>query len=76
VTQQTFAVSGLRCSGCADTVTQALMALDGVSAVDVELRDGAAASVRIEADRVLDTDHVRAALAAEGDFRVEARVEA
>jgi hypothetical protein len=66
----TFAVEGLRCSGCADTVTQALVALDGVSAVDVELRDGEAASVRVEADRVLDTDCVQAALAAKGDFRV------
>jgi copper chaperone CopZ len=72
MTQHTFSVSGLRCSGCADTVTQALEALDGVNAVDVELRDGAAASVRVEADRVLDPDRVQAALAAKGDFRVEA----
>ena len=66
----TFAVDGLKCAGCADTVKQALVALDGVSAVDVELRDGAAASVRVEADRVLDNDRVQAALAAKGDFRV------
>ncbi|MEI7717279.1 MAG: heavy-metal-associated domain-containing protein [Mycobacterium sp.] len=67
---QTFAVDGLKCAGCADTVTQALVALDGVSAVDVELFDGAPASVRIQADQVLDTDRVQSALAAKGDFRV------
>ena len=46
------------------------MPATSVSAVDVELRDGEAASVRVEADRVLDTDCVQAALAAKGDFRV------
>lgn len=69
--QQTFAVDGLRCAGCADTVKRALFTLDGVSDVDVELHTGGPSSIRVEADRVLNTDRVQAALAAKGDFRIQ-----
>lgn len=71
MTQQTFAVDGLRCAGCADTVKQALSRIDGVRDVDVTLQTGSSSSVHIEADRVLDPDHVQAALAASGDFRIQ-----
>jgi copper chaperone len=70
MTQQTFSVDGLRCAGCADRVTQALLMLDGVSGVEVTLQTAAPSSVHVEADRVLDPDRVQAALAANGDFRI------
>jgi copper chaperone CopZ len=70
MTRQTFFVKGLRCVGCADTVKQAILSLDGVSDVDVTLATGAPSSVHVEADRVLEPDRVQAALAAKGDFRI------
>jgi copper chaperone CopZ len=70
MTQQTFAVDGLRCEGCADTVKAALLALDGVSGVDVTLGTEAPSSVRVEARRPLDPESVQAALAAKGDFLI------
>ncbi len=71
MTQQTFAVDGLRCEGCADTVTRALLKLDGVSDVEVALQTGAPSSVHVETDRVLDPAAVQAALSASGDFRIQ-----
>jgi copper chaperone len=71
MTQQTFAVDGLRCDGCADTVKEALLVLDGVIGVDVTLGSQTPSSVRIEADRTLDPDSVQAALAAKGDFTIQ-----
>lgn len=70
MTGQTFSVAGLRCAACADTVTQALLTLDGVSRVDITLQTAAPSSVHIEADRVLDPHRVQAALTASGDFRI------
>ena len=70
MTQQTFAVDGLRCAGCADTVKRALLGLDGVSGVDVTLQTAAPSSVHVETDRMLDPARVQTALAASGDFRI------
>jgi copper chaperone CopZ len=72
MTQQTFSVAGMRCARCADTVKQTLLKMDGVSAVEVALQTGAPSPVHVQADRVLDPDHVQAALAANGDFRIQA----
>jgi len=71
MTEQTFAVDGLRCGGCVDMVKRALLGLDGVSGVDVALQKGAPSPVHVQADRVLDPDRVQAALAASGDFRIQ-----
>lgn len=71
MTQHTFSVTGLRCAGCADTVKEALLALDGVTGVDVSLGTEAPSSVHVEADRVLDPDRVQAAMAAKGEFRIQ-----
>jgi copper chaperone len=71
MTPQTFSVDGLRCAGCADTVKDALLKLDGVSAVEVALQSGAPSPVHVQADRVLDLDHVQTVLAASGDFRIQ-----
>ena len=68
--QLTFDVEGLRCGGCADTVREALLALNGVHAVDVTLQTTTPSTVRVEADQDLDVDVVQHALAEKGDFRV------
>jgi len=67
---QTFSVDGLRCAGCVDNVTQAFLALDGISSVDVALETAAPSAVRIEADHDVDPDRLQAALSAIGDFRI------
>ncbi|BAX93285.1 heavy-metal-associated domain-containing protein [Mycobacterium shigaense] len=71
MTQQTFAVTGLRCGGCVDTVKQVLLKLDGVKDVDVTLQTAAASSVRIETDRLLEQQRVQEALATKGDFQIQ-----
>jgi copper chaperone len=70
MTQQMFSVDGLRCAGCADTVKQALLGLEGVSGVNVTLQTAAPSSVHVEVDRILDPDRVQTVLAASGDFRI------
>ena len=70
MTQQTFAVQGLRCEGCVDTITKALLSLPGVTSVEITLVHGAPSPVQIEADRVLDRAEVQAALSAHGDFPI------
>lgn len=70
MTRQTFSVDGLRCAGCADTVKQAILKLEGVTDVEVTLQTGKPSSVAVEADRVLPGDRVQAALAAGGDFQI------
>lgn len=63
-----FRVAGLHCANCVSHVTEALLALPGVVGVDVDLGVGGPSTVRLAADRAIDTDQVRAALAAEGDY--------
>jgi copper chaperone len=70
MTRQRFSVDGLRCAGCADTVKQALLGLDGVSGVDVALQTAGPSSVHVEADRILDPDCVQTTLSACGDFHI------
>lgn len=71
MTQQSFSVTGLHCGGCVKTVSEALLALPDVRAVDVTLGDGTPSTVHIDADGELDTDRVQAALDARGSFQVQ-----
>ena len=68
--QQQFSVDGLHCQGCVRTVTEALMALPGVTAVDVDLDAQATSAVRIVAEPLLSAAEVRAALDTQGSFSV------
>ncbi|MGD9517798.1 heavy-metal-associated domain-containing protein [Mycolicibacterium sp.] len=68
MTQQTFDVDGLHCSGCVNTVKETILALSGVTAVDVTLGTNAPSVVRIETDGGLDPDLVQRSLAERGDF--------
>jgi copper chaperone len=59
---QTFAVAGMTCEHCVRSVTEELSALDGVEAVSVDLRPGAASTVVVNGSRALSADEVRAAV--------------
>ncbi|CAM4216953.1 Copper-transporting P-type ATPase [Mycobacterium basiliense] len=67
---QTFAVDGLHCQSCVRTISEALSALPGVSAVDVDLVTDGASIVRVDTDGELSAEQVQAALAEEGDYSV------
>jgi copper chaperone len=59
---QTFSVAGMTCSHCVSSVTEELSALDGVEAVTVDLKPGAASTVVVDASRALTGAEVRAAV--------------
>jgi copper chaperone len=58
----TFAVEGMTCGHCAQSVTNEITALAGVKSVSVELAPGAASQVTVVSDEPLDTDAVRGAV--------------
>ncbi|BBA90575.1 heavy-metal-associated domain-containing protein [Mycobacterium pseudoshottsii] len=70
MTEQTFAVTGLRCEGCVETITNALSALPSVLTVEVELDAAGASAVRVCTDTELTREQVQATLADNGDFAV------
>jgi copper chaperone len=59
---QTFSVAGMTCSHCVSSVTEELSALDGVEAVSIDLKPGAASTVVVNASRALTGAEVRAAV--------------
>jgi copper chaperone len=56
-------VAGMSCEHCVMSVTEEISAIDGVSAVDVQLATGA---VAVLADREIDREEIAAALDAAG----------
>ena len=69
-TTQSFAVTGMTCGHCASAVTSELMALGGVSNVDVDLVAGGTSTVTVTSDAVLDQSDVAAALDEAGDYQL------
>lgn len=67
---QTFQVDGMTCGHCASAVTDELQALDGVTAVDVELVAGGTSTVRVDSQRALTAAEVSEALDEAGDYRL------
>jgi copper chaperone CopZ len=67
---QTFQVNGMTCGHCASAVTEELQALDGVTAVDVELVADGTSTVRVDAARELTAPEVSDALDEAGDYRL------
>ncbi|MER7246221.1 heavy metal-associated domain-containing protein [Kribbella sp. NPDC000426] len=59
----TFRVLGMTCAHCVGFVTEELEALPGVDAVTVDLVTG---MVALSADRVVESDAIRAAVEAAG----------
>ncbi|GHG18641.1 MULTISPECIES: heavy-metal-associated domain-containing protein [Amycolatopsis] len=58
-----YTVSGMNCGHCAQSVTEEITALPGVTAVDVDV---AAGRVLVRAETALMDDDVRAAVAEAG----------
>lgn len=67
---QELKVSGMTCGHCVHAVTEELTALDGVSAVSVDLVPEGVSTVTVDAAGVLDEQQVRSALAEAGDYEL------
>jgi len=61
-TTTTYAVSGMTCAHCVAAVTDEVSALDGVSAVDIDLRAGGDSRVTVTSESPLPLDEVRDAV--------------
>ncbi|MBM7812500.1 heavy-metal-associated domain-containing protein [Saccharothrix algeriensis] len=59
----TYTVSGMTCGHCANSVTEELTAVDGVTGVDVQLASG---EVTVTSTRELTRDEVGAAVTEAG----------
>ena len=60
--QTTFSVDGMTCGHCVGHVTTELMAVAGVSDVQVELHAGGSSPVVVTSDGPLDDDAIAAAV--------------
>lgn len=54
MTTQTYRVTGMTCEHCVGAVTEELTALEGVSAVSVDLVAGGTSTVTVESSSELD----------------------
>ena len=70
MTTRAYRVTGMTCGHCASAVTEELSALDGVSAVEVELQAGGTSTVQVTSGQPLADDQVAAALDEAGDYRL------
>lgn len=64
----TYAVVGMTCGHCANAVRQELSALDGVTAVDVDLVAGGVSTVTVTSDAPIAESAISDALAEAGDY--------
>lgn len=62
MTTDTYRVTGMTCEHCVAAVTGELTALDGVTAVDVDLVAGGTSTVTVSSAAPLDTTTVAAAV--------------
>lgn len=62
VTTQTYTVSGMTCDHCVAAVTEEVQALDGVSAVEIDLATEGSSTVRVTSEAALELAAVRAAV--------------
>lgn len=67
---QTYSVTGMTCGHCEHAVASELKALDGVSAVSVDLVAGGISSVTVTSTQPLDEAEVAAALDEAGDYHL------
>jgi copper chaperone len=66
----TYRVSGLTCGHCVSAVIEELSALDGVSAVTVDLSAGGVSTVNVVGAQELTDGQVAAALDEAGNYRL------
>ena len=69
-TAQSFAVTGMTCGHCAGAVTSELKALDGVTAVRVDLVAGGTSTVTVTSKTPLEESQVAAALDEAGAYQL------
>ncbi|MFP5334156.1 MAG: heavy-metal-associated domain-containing protein [Actinomycetes bacterium] len=62
MTTTTYDVQGMTCGHCVASVTEELTALEGVTAVDVDLDAGGTSKVTVTSEGPLDAEAVRAAV--------------
>jgi len=62
----TFRVAGMTCGHCVKAVTEAVLGIEGVESVDVELAADGPSAVTVVSAGQLDTDAVSAAVAEAG----------
>lgn len=62
MTTQTYAVTGMTCEHCVKAVGEEISAIDGVSAVDIDLVVEGESQVRVTSAETLDIEKVRAAV--------------
>ena len=62
----TFRVAGMTCGHCVKAVTEAVLGIEGVETVDVELAEDGPSAVTVVSAGQLDTDAVSAAVAEAG----------
>ena len=66
--KQDFNVVGLTCTHCAGAVTEEVSALDGVSAVEVDLVAGGTSTLRVQSTAPVADEQIAAALDEAGDY--------
>jgi copper chaperone CopZ len=62
MTTQTYAVTGMTCEHCVKAVGEEISAIDGVTAVDIDLVVDGSSQVRVTSAETLDIEQVRAAV--------------
>ena len=70
MTTHTYPVTGLTCAHCVAAVMEELTAVEGVSAVEVDLAAGGTSTVTVTSATPLADDRVAAALDEAGDYRL------
>lgn len=70
MTTASYRVDGMTCEHCASAVTDELMALAGVSSVDVDLHAGQTSVVTVISASPLDDGQIAAALNEAGDYQL------
>jgi copper chaperone len=68
MTTQTYSVTGMTCGHCEHAVRTELEAIDGVSAVEVQLVPNGTSTVSVTSTQPLSESQVAAALDEAGDY--------
>ncbi|MBA2456843.1 MAG: heavy-metal-associated domain-containing protein [Nocardioidaceae bacterium] len=72
-TTQAYAVTGMTCAHCAHAVSTELVALAGVTDVNVDLVAGGTSTVTVTSQQPLDHAQVATALDEAGDYQLAGR---
>jgi copper chaperone len=67
-----FAVTGMTCGHCVAAVTEEISAVPGVTDVTVDLKPGAASTVRVTSNGGVTREQISAALDEAGDYHLTA----